>query len=107
MLTIDQIKEHLRLITYRPGWTIEAYQGSWEGIHIRIVAPKVEDSYNPGEFVDLGITSHLPPMQNFHQLETWLAWRLNRIETHEMREWLKFGGVPIFNPHSDGAEEDR
>lgn len=107
MLAITEIQEHLSHITSRPGWTITAYQGNFEGIHIRIIATDIEDSYHPGQYVDLGITSHLPPMLNTQQLDLWLEWRLGRIDNHETREWLKYDGKPIFDPHAPEADKDR
>jgi hypothetical protein len=32
-------------------------------------------------------------------LRLWMAWRLGRIESHEMREFFKVDGRPVFDPH--------
>jgi hypothetical protein len=40
-------------------------------------------------------------------LEEWLAWRLGRLEVHEMREFLKRDGRVIFDPHGADADHDR
>jgi hypothetical protein len=99
MLPLEDIRAHLGRITYRPGWTFEAYEDEHEGYKLRILAP-VENSYRPGETVDLGIDSFLPPLETTHELETWLAWRLRRIESHESREWLRRDGQLISDPHA-------
>lgn len=103
-LPLSIIQTYLQRVTYRPGWTIVAYSDPWEGVIIRIVG-SVENSYDPGHFIDLGVVSYLPPVQTVDELSQWLAWRLGRIENHEMREWLKCDGKPIYDPHAeDGAE---
>ena len=70
----------------------------WEGPFVRFVGP-VDDSYNPGSTIDLGISSWLPPMVTTDQLDLWVQWRLWRVEGHESREYLMRGGVPLFDPH--------
>jgi hypothetical protein len=99
MLSTAQIASHLERITYRPGWTITAQDDEWEGQQIRIVAP-VPNSYRPGQTVDLGITSFLPPMQTTADLERWLIWRLARIENHEAREFFRVDGHIRYDPHA-------
>lgn len=102
MLTLPDIQGALDRITYRPDWTFTAYEDQWEGPHLLIVAP-VPNSYRPTETVDLGIRSPLPPMPDTEALHRWLAWRLGRVENHEMREWFKVDGRPLFDPHAETA----
>ena len=101
-------QRYLRRITYRPGWSFELYQGEFEGPHICINA-KVMDSYHPGEETVLDIHSPVPlaALETESALLRYLAWRLQIIETHEMREWLKMDGAVIFDPHADHAAQDR
>jgi hypothetical protein len=39
-------------------------------------------------------------------LLVWLAWRLGRVESHEMREHLRVDGALPFNPHAEYADRD-
>lgn len=105
MLSTEQLREHLAGVTYRPGWAFELYDGRWEGQHL-VIKASLMDSFRHGETVDLEIHSMLPPMESVRQFDQWLAWRLGRIEVHEMREWLKHGGRVLFDPHAPGAEHD-
>lgn len=105
MLTTHEIANWLTLITYRPGWSFEVYDGRWEGQHF-VIRARVADATEPDETTTLDIHSMLPPMDTIDQFERWLAWRLSRIEIHEMREFLRRDGKPIFDPHADGAEHD-
>lgn len=102
MLSTAEIQAVLAEVSYRPGWTFEVFDSSFESPRIRIVGP-VEDSYHPGTMLDLGINDFLPPLADEAALLSWLAWRLGRIESHEMREWLKRDGKPVFNPHTEPA----
>lgn len=88
MLGIDDLRRVLSECTYRTGWSFSIYEHPFEGYHLRILAP-VEDSYHPGQTIDLGINSPIPPMHSEQAFEQWLAWRLNRIESHEAREWFR------------------
>jgi hypothetical protein len=99
MLSTEQINAELERLSYKPGWQFRAYDDQWEGQKVRIVGT-VPDSYNPDATVDLGIDSFLPPLCDEWDLRRWLAYRLKRIETHEMLEFLKLDGSPIWNPHA-------
>jgi hypothetical protein len=105
MLTTSEIQAHLERLTYKPGWSIKAYDGRWEGQHV-VITTVVDDAYKPGETQTLDVHSMLPPMADTDHLEQWLAWRLGRLELHEMREFLRRDGKPIYNPHAPYAERD-
>lgn len=104
-LSIDELRSHLTKLSYRPGWRFEVYDGVWEGPHF-VVWTEVEDSLNPGSKTTLDVHSMLPPMPSTEYFEVWIAWRLKRLEVHEMREFLQRDGQPIFDPHAPGAEHD-
>lgn len=99
MLTLPEIQAELDRVTYRDGWTFTTYEDEWEGPHLLIIAP-VPDAYQPEQTIDLGIRSPLPPMPDAGYLQRWLAWRLGRVENHEMREMLRVNGTVPFDPHA-------
>ena len=99
MLSYEEIKDHLASIQYKPGWTWNVEIDPWEGLYIRFLI-SVEDSYSPGQTVDLGFSSWLPPMTNRKQLDLWLQWRIWRLESHEAREFMRRDNRPIFDPHA-------
>jgi hypothetical protein len=104
-LSTQQIREHLKRLAYKPGWAFKAYDGRWEGQHL-VIETTVPNTYRPGQTVTLRVESMLPPLRDTHQLEEWLAWRLGRLEIHEMREHLKRDGLCIHDPHAPRAERD-
>lgn len=106
MLTVADIQAELARVTYKPGWTFTAYQGRWEGPHLAITAV-LPDAYHPEHTVTVDIHSMLPPLPDVAALHSWLAWRLGRIELHEMREFLRVDGQPIFDPHAPYADRDQ
>jgi hypothetical protein len=76
-----------------------AYNDQWEGQKIRIKAV-VPDAYDPDRTVTLGIDSFLPPLQDEWDLRRWLMWRIQRIESHEMREFFfRLDGQILWDPH--------
>lgn len=105
MLTTAEVAAHLAELTYRPGWSLAVYDGRWEGQHLVITA-EVVDSTHPERTTLLDVHSMLPPMRDGQALDEWLAWRLGRIEMHEMREMLRRDGRPIFDPHAPHADRD-
>jgi hypothetical protein len=102
VLTLVELRTHLARLTYRPGWALRIVDGTWEGPELHIAAT-VADSYHPDADVELDIRTFLPPQVDTEAFERWLGWRLGRIESHEMREWLKRDGRPIFDPHAQEA----
>src|SRR3954454_25179958 len=106
MLSEVVIQGLLERFSYKPGWEITYYVGTYEGPHINIRA-RVENSYRPGEYVDLDVHSPIPPVRDLNDLGEWLAWRLRRLEVHECMEWFKFEGKPWVDPHRPEADQDR
>jgi hypothetical protein len=102
MLTRWQIERELRLLTYKEGWEWSLLEDEHEGLYVRWIIT-LPDSYNPGETVDLGINSWLPPIPDRDYLAKWFLWRVKRIESHEAREFLKRDGVILFDPHAEAA----
>lgn len=99
---LTQLKEWLTHVTYKPGWKITAYATEFELTWIAIEMT-LEDSYHPGDVMSLSIRSPVYEFMDVEDFKRWLAWRLARIESHEMREWLKWDNVVMFDPHSDDA----
>lgn len=98
-MTAEQVRRQMASYTYRPRWTFELIEGHCEGLQTRMVGP-VEDSYHPGRTIDLGINDWLPPLATPDDLDRWMAYRCQRIEIHESREWLRRNGVLVNDPHA-------
>lgn len=108
-LSLSEIQTILDEVQYKPGWEIDAYETLAQGPFLRIRA-SLEDSYNPGGYVDLSIESQIPSvlLSNKEDFLTWLRWRLEIIEVHECHEWLRWSdGRPVFDPHGEGATKPR
>lgn len=106
MLTTKEIQDHLARVTYKPGWSFEAYDGKWEGQHI-VIRTSVPNAYNTKENTDLDVHSMLPPIPDTNYLNSWLMWRVARLEVHEVREFFKVDGKIVDDPHAPFANEDR
>jgi len=108
MLTTLEIQEHLKRITYKPKWSFKYYDGIWEGPHLVIHCSAIDDSFNPGKKTVLDIHCFLSPndIASTEALETYLMYRLARIEVHEMREFFKRDGKVVSSPHMPNAEHD-
>src|SRR3954451_23959390 len=97
MLSTTEIRDCLGRCEYKPGWSWRLREDSWEGLFVRFLV-EIDDSYGTGALT-LGIDSWLPPQVSEESLRLWMAWRLGRIESHEMREFFKVDGRPVFDPH--------
>lgn len=98
MLSTTSINTILQHVTYKPGWTFTAWDHPWEGTWITIRA-EVPNAYHPDQTITLNIRTAVPPIPDEHYLLDWFAYRLGRIELHEMREYLRIGGQPVSDPH--------
>lgn len=106
MLSVLDIQNALLGVEFMPGWSFEVYQGQWEGPHVRIHAT-VPNAYHPNETVELDIHSSMPPFHTREDVDEWMVWRLSRIWTHEVLENYRREGYPVYDPHRDGADQDR
>lgn len=104
VLSTDQIRSCLERFEYKPGWSVSVFDDAFEGQKIRIVAEGLQDSYNPGQTIDLGVNSFLAPVMDEWDLKRWLYWRISRIELHELREFLKWDGHLVWDPHAPEKE---
>lgn len=95
-----------RRMSYKPGWSFTVYEGEWEGPHVAIKVEGLPNTYQD-EPIDICVHSMVPPMEHPGQFTRWLAWRIGRIELHEMREFLKLDGKILYDPHAPFANEDR
>jgi hypothetical protein len=98
-LTFAQVRAEVAKLVYRPGWTFTVEERGFEDPWLRILATGVMDAYDPACTLDLGIDSPIPPMADVDALHRWLIWRLERVESHEAREWFRVDGVVLFDPH--------
>lgn len=103
MLTVDQMREHLADVKYTNA-RFEIHHTTWEGPYIRILYA-LDDNFNPGEKITLGINSFLPPFRETKDFDLWLQWRMWRIEGHEARERFVVEGRTPFNPHAEDAND--
>jgi hypothetical protein len=106
MLTVSDMAAVLGRMSYKSGWRFEVYEGRHEGPHLRIAAENIPDAYEPGVMARFDVHSSVPPMRDEDAFLDWLLWRLQRIEIHECREFMKLDGKPYSNPHGEDADKD-
>lgn len=100
MLTFEQLQDEIARVTYRDGWTLAVERTRWEGA-VLVVSTRQPDSRADSGFTDLRIVSHIPPMHASGDFRWWLLWRVLRIASHEAREFLRYDGAPIDDPHEE------
>lgn len=105
MLTTAELQDIAGHVTYRPGWSIRVRDGRYEGQHV-VITTVVPDAYDPARQVELDVHSPLPPMRDRTAFLDWLLWRVQRVESHEAREWLRVDGQCWSDPHAENADRD-
>jgi hypothetical protein len=101
LMTLRQLNEALKEVTYRSGYNIEVFNNPYEGPYLSVKV-WVEDASNSGGELELRINSPIPNIaryDNEHFYE-WLLERLIKIEIHEVCEFFRVGGVKFYDPHN-------
>lgn len=96
-LTLEELQDEIEEYTYRPGWELSVFADPWEGPCLYVKAT-VENAYQK-EPLEIRVRSLIPPIPDAEYFGHWLLWRLIQIENHEAREFLRYGGEPLFDPH--------
>ena len=106
-------RRQLARFTYKPGWTfkVDVTGDHYFGGGLRVLATmKVEDSYHPGQTIEVGGWS-APMMlpgetgEGRKTDEDWFAFHLTKhiqaLEQHESQEWLRRDGKVFDDPHKN------
>jgi hypothetical protein len=104
MLTLEALQRQLNRISYKPGFAFRLWQHDWEGIWLTITA-ELPDAHRPGTTTTVRINTAVPPCPTGGYFFDWLAYRLSRVEIHELREFLQVDGLAIFDPHAPDAND--
>ena len=115
MLTIQEVRAEIQRYTYKPGWhlTTRTEPGGLQFAPFPHVDGKLynlrlnidfsaEDSRNPGRRIALHAERLIPagiPEEGL--LRRWLIDVLQDIEYHELREWLRYDGQLVDDPHAE------
>lgn len=102
MLDVAILRHLVAHVTYKPGWTLAIHDGRFEGPWLCVRA-ELPDAYHPDQTTVVDIDTPIPPMTTPMDFLNWVDHRLDRIESHERREWFKVGGIALHDPHADGA----
>jgi hypothetical protein len=88
-------------LTYRPGWRLSAYEVP--GAAVLRIGQSEPDSEAPGKVIDVDYTEAIGAAALAHlDRNGVLRWAFGIVEkraVHEVEEWLRFEGVPLFAPH--------
>jgi hypothetical protein len=106
MTSLEKVQDILKRLTYKPNWIITAHSSitPWERDNVVLtIGVRVMD-------VDTGkptvihestvIESYFLPNEDSGIVEI-ISGAIRHIEEHEFREWLKFDGICVRNPHPE------
>ncbi len=102
-------REVLATVQYKPGWAIYIHEGHREDsleLRINLCNPNAyPDRIYTEDGIFRGLSRHPFKPLDFKTAESfvdWVFYRLLVIELHESREFFRFQGHPIYDPHIDG-----
>lgn len=99
-LDLTALQGIARGIRLKPGWSVIVYQDRFLGPSVRFTGTE-PNSYQPGETVDLGVDSPVPPCRDRQAFTGWLLWRWCEIWVHEARETMWDGEKLVSDPHAE------
>lgn len=98
-LTVEQIKEIVSAITYKPDWIIHL-KDDGERMYVQIEATTLDSitkepcSWKSGK-------TYLSPFMCRQEIVGAVFGAIEKAEIHEMREFFRYKGASIYNPHLD------
>lgn len=102
MLTLDDIKDIVSKVTYKDGWTIQVYEGHGRSyIQVSVDASVGICSVSKQNTAWKSGKHYLSPYMCKQEIVGVCFAAIKASEEHEMREWFRYKGASIFNPHLD------
>ena len=102
LLTLNDVLQIVGRCTYKPGWTFIVGQDDsrlYIQVHVDKSAGVCSVSKEPVEWK--GGKKYLSPYMCKQEIVGVCFAAIKDAEEHEMREWFRYTGVSIFNPHLD------
>lgn len=116
MNTLERVRDLLSHVTYKPGWTITAdweqnnwesgYTGAWRRVQLTVKC-RAKDPLEPNgkEYTITRLSSlhqfDIDHMQDKDLVDYFIYRALWEMEYHEFKEWFRFDGVCIHDPHPE------
>lgn len=98
-LTVEQIKEIVSAITYKPDWHIHL-KDDGERLYVQIEATTL-DSITKQPCTWKSGKTYLSPFMCRQEVVGAVFGAIEKAEIHEMREFFRYKGASIYNPHLD------
>ena len=104
-MTLDELRDLVSRISYKPNWTIALLDGP-EFPTLRIAWRSPDSTLRSPEPLDLRIKHTVPPLLCARwgpdEALRFVFEKVMEMERHEAREWFKVDGVPVDYPHAPG-----
>ena len=98
-LTIEQMKSLVGACTYKPGWEI-IFDNDGERPFVQIAATTLCSASGEASAWKSGKT-YLSPYMCRQEVVSAVYGAIEKAELHEIREFFRYKGASIFNPHLD------
>lgn len=98
-LTIEQMKSLVEACTYKPGWEI-IFDNDGERPFVQIAATTLCSVSGEASAWKSGKT-YLSPYMCRQEVVSAVYGAIEKAELHEVREFFRYKGASIFNPHLD------
>lgn len=98
-LTVEEIKSIVEAITYKPDWSIHL-KDDGERMYVQIEATTLDSITKEPTKWKSG-KSYLSPFMCRQEIVGTVFSAIEKAELHEIREFFRYKGASIFNPHLD------
>lgn len=98
-LTITEIQGIVAACTYKPGWEI-LLKDDGERLYVQIAATTLDSITKEPTAWKSGKT-YLSPFMCRQEIVGAVFGAIEKAEIHEMREFFRYRGASIYNPHLD------
>ena len=101
MYSLSDVERELELVTYKPGWYIDALPHptapAW--VRFRMLWPNAYKALGGDRNFNLRYV--VPPIETQLQFRNWLLSLIQNLELHESLEWFRDTTTdrPVFDPH--------
>ncbi|MNF29691.1 hypothetical protein D3C85_851500 [compost metagenome] len=99
LLTVEQMREIVNAITYKPDWTIHL-KDDGDRLYVQIEATTLDSITREPTTWKSG-KNYLSPFMCRQEVVGVVFGAIEKAEIHEMREFFRYKGASIYNPHLD------
>src|SRR5579862_7724811 len=86
-------------LTYKPGWKFRQVRGGLYNYDQLVILAQVQNSHDPEQIVEFTMMRVIPVFLTGETFLPWVTMVIAEAEYHELREFLRYDGALVDDPH--------